>query len=126
MTEGQNLLPKWILIVSGLFALLEIMVSLSIVFSPKSVFETVDLNARGVDYLLYMWASRQFALGVIFGFATFKKSIPMLTLAYIFFLVMFVGDFFIGISQKNNSLIIASVVMCIASSALIFALHKRK
>jgi hypothetical protein len=126
MTEGQKSLPKWILIVSGLFAIMEIMVSLSICFSPQSVLETVDLNAKGVDYLIYMWASRQFALGFIFGFATLKKSIPMLTIAYIFFLVMFVGDFFIGISQKENSLIIAAIVMCIISSAMIFAINKRK
>jgi polyferredoxin len=70
--------------------------------------------------------SRQFALGFIFAFATLKKSTPMLTIAYIFFLVMFVGDFFIGISQKENSLIIAALVMCTISSALIFAINKRK
>ena len=126
MTEEQKSLPKWILIVSGLFALLELMVSISLCFSPQSVLETVDLNAKGVDYLVYMWAVRQFALGFIFAFATFKKSGPMLTIAYIFFLVMFVGDFFIGISQKNNSLIIAALVMCIISSALLFAINKRK
>ncbi len=126
MTEEQRSLPKWILIVSGIFALLELMVSLSLCFSPQSVLETVDLNAKGVDYLIYMWAARQFALGFIFAFATFKKSIPMLTIAYIFFLVMFVGDFFIGISQKENSLIISAIVMCIISSVLIFAINKRK
>ena len=126
MTEGQESLPKWVLIVSGLFALLEIMVSLLLWFSPQSVLETVDLNAKGVDYLIYMWAARQFALGFIFAFATFKKSIPMLTIAYIFFLVMMVGDFFVGISQKENSLIIGALVMCIISSALIFVINKRK
>jgi len=126
MTEGQKSLPKWILIVSGLFALLELMVSVSLCFSPQSVLETVDLSAKGVDYIVYMWAVRQFALGFIFGFATFKKSIPMLTIAYIFFLVMFVGDFFIGILQKENSLIVGALVMCIISSALIFAINKRK
>ena len=126
MTEGQKSLPKWILIVSGLFALLELMVSLSLCLSPQSVLETVDLNAKGVDYVIYMWAARQFALGFIFAFATFKKSIPMLTITYIFFLVMFVGDFFIGISQKENSLIISAVVMCIVSSTLIFAINKKR
>jgi hypothetical protein len=126
MTEEQKSLPKWILIVSGLFALLELMVSLSLCFSPQWVLETVDLNAKGVDYIVYMWAVRQFALGFIFAFATFKKSIPMLTIAYIFFLVMMVGDFFIGISQKENSLIIAALVMCIISSVLIFAINKKK
>ena len=126
MTAIQKLLPKWILIVSGLFALMEIIVSFSICFSPQSVLETVDLNAKGIDYLIYMWAARQFALGFIFAFATFKKSIPMLIIAYLFFLVMFIGDFFIGISQKNNALIISALVMCIISAALIFAINKRK
>jgi hypothetical protein len=126
MTEEQHSLPKWILIVSGLIALLELLVSLSLCFSPQSVLETVDLTAKGVDYVIYMWAARQFALGFIFAFATFKKSIPMLTIAYIFFLVMFVGDFLVGISQKENSLIIAALVMCVISSAMIFALHKKR
>ena len=126
MTEGQKSLPKWILIISGVFALLEIMVSLALCFSPQSVLETVDLNAKGVNYLIYMWAARQFALGFIFAFATLKKSIPMLTIAYIFFLVMFVGDLFVGISQKENSLIIAAIVMCIISSAMLFAINRRK
>ena len=126
MTEGLKPLPKWILVVSGIFALLELMVSLLLCISPDSVLETVDLNAKGVDYLIYMWAARQFALAFIFGFATFKKSVPMLTIAYIFFLVMMVGDFLIGISQKNNPLITGALVMCIISSALIFALNRRK
>ena len=126
MKEEQQSLPKWILIVSGLFALIEIGVSFSICFSPESVLETVDFSTKGVDYLAYMWASRQFALGFIFAFATFKRSAPMLTIAYVFFLVMFIGDLLIGISQKENSLIISSVVMCIISSALIFAINRKK
>src|SRR5882672_5938768 len=126
MTEGQKSLPKWILLVSGLFALLELAVSVSLCISPQSVVETVDLNAKGVDYVIYMWAARQFALGFIFAFATFKKSIPMLTIAYIFFLVMFVGDFLIGILQKQNAMIISAIIMCIISSALIYAVNKRR
>lgn len=126
MVEGQRLLPKWILIVSGLFALMEVIVSLSLFFSPQSIVETVDLNANGVDFLIYMWASRQFALGFIFGFATLKKSNAMLTIAYIFFLVMFIGDFFIGIIQKETPLIISAAIMCAISSVLIYAINKRK
>jgi len=126
MTEGQKSLPTWILTVSGLFALMELMVSVSLCFSPQSVLETVDLNAKGIDYVIYMWAARQFALGFIFAFATFKRSIPMLTIAYIFFLVMFIGDFLIGILQKENSLIISALVMCLISSAMIFAINRRK
>jgi hypothetical protein len=125
MAEVQKSLPKWILIVSGLFALLELGVSLSLCIAPQSVLETVDLNAKGVDYVIYMWAVRQFALGFIFGFATFKKSIPMLTLAYIFFLVMFIGDFLVGIAQKENALVVVALVMCVISSAMIFAINRR-
>jgi hypothetical protein len=126
MSEEQKSLPKWILILSGVFALLEIMVSISLCYSPKSVLETVDLSAKGVDYVIYMWAGRQFALGCIFAFATLKRSAPMLTIAYVFFLVMFIGDFFIGILQKENSLIVSAIVMCIISSALLFVLEKKK
>lgn len=126
MTDVQKQLPKWILIVSGIFALMEIMVSLSLFFSPQTVVETVDLDAKGVDYLIYMWATRQFALGFIFAFATIKKSIPMLSIAYVFFLVMFIGDFIIGILQKETTMIIAAIVMCAVSSLMIVALNKRK
>ena len=125
MTEGQKSIPKWILIVSALFALMELIVSLQIYFSPQSVLDIVDLNAQGVDYLILIWVSRQFALGFILAFATFKKSIPMLTIAYIFLLVMFIGDFFIGISQQESALIIGAIVMCIISSAMIFVLNRR-
>jgi hypothetical protein len=124
--EEQKSLPKWILIVSGFFAVLEIAVSLLLCFSSQSVLETVDLNAKGVDYLIYMWSARQFALGFVFAFATFKKSAPMLIIVYIFFLVMMLGDLFIGISQKENSLIIGALVMCLISSAMIFAINKKK
>lgn len=126
MSENQKSVATWILVVSGLFALMELMVSASICFAPESVLETVDLKAKGVDYLVYLWASRQFALGVIFVFATLKRSRPMLTITYVFFLVMFVGDLFIGISQKENGLIIAAIVMILISSAMLFALNKKK
>ena len=125
MTEGQRSLKTWILIVSGLIALMEIGVSLALCFSPQSVLETVDLNAKGIDYVIYMWAARQFALGVIFAYATYKRSAPMLTTAYIFFFVMFVGDLLIGISQKDNALVISAVVMCVISSGMLFAVNKR-
>lgn len=126
MTDSQKPLPIWILVVSGLFALMEIMVSFMICFSPQSVLETVDLTAEGVDYLMYMWAVRQFALGFIFAFATLKKSIPMLTIAYIFLLVMFVGDFLIGIAQKENSLVMSAIVMCLVSAAMLFVINRRR
>jgi hypothetical protein len=126
MTNGHKSLPKWILIVSALIALMEMMVSFVLISSPEEVLEKVDLNAKGVDYVIYMWAARQFALGFIFAFATIRRSAPMLTLAYIFFLVMFAGDLLVGISQKENGLIISAIVMCVISSAMIFAINRKK
>jgi hypothetical protein len=125
MAAERPTLPKWILIVSALFAVLELMVSISLCLSPESVLETVDHSAKGVDYLIYLWAARQFALGFIFGFATWKRSVPMLTIAYIFLLVMFIGDLFIGVSQNEISLVIGAVVMCLIASVLLVALNKR-
>ncbi len=119
-------LPKWILGVSGFFALMEIMVSVSLFVAPESVLETVDLGAKGVTYVVHMWAVRQFALGSIFAVATFKRSIPMLTLAYIFFLVMFLGDLLIGILQNEVALIVSAVVMCIVSSVMILVINRKK
>lgn len=126
MTEEQKSLPKWMLIVSSLFALMELMVSVQLFFAPQTVLESVDLTAKGIDYVIAMWAVRQFALGIIFAYATMKKSVPMLTIAYIFFFAMFVGDFIIGILHNELSLIAAAVVMCGISAAMIFLLNKRK
>jgi hypothetical protein len=118
-------IPKWILIISALIALLEIIVSFTLLFSPEFLSDTVDLNARGIDYILYMWAARQFALGVIFAWATIKRSIPMLSLCYIFLVVIMIGDVLIGIYQKNNSMIISAVIMCLISIALIYRINKK-
>jgi len=125
MEETKKLLPKWILIVSGIFAIMEIMVSVSLCVAPESVVETVDLSAKGVYFLVYMWAARQFALGCIFAYATFKKSAPMLTISYIFLLVMFIGDLCVGIWQKEISLIMAAVVMCIVAGGMLYSVNKR-
>lgn len=126
MQTQQKTLPKWILVVSGLFALMEIGVSISMCLSPESVLENVDLTAKGVTYLVNMWSVRQFALGFTFGFATLKKSAPMLTLAYIFFLVMFIGDLLIGINQKEISMILSVLVMCIVAGVMLFFIDKNQ
>jgi hypothetical protein len=123
MTQEQKPLPTWILIVSGLFAVMELLVSFSLAFSAESIGDKIDLNAKGVDFLMQVWATRQFALGFIFAFATFKRSAPMLTLAYVFLLVMFAGDFIIGMLQKDATLSITALVMCAIAAGLIFFIH---
>ncbi|RYY88490.1 MAG: hypothetical protein EOO15_08980 [Chitinophagaceae bacterium] len=118
--------PAWILIVSALFALMELGAGVGLCVAPESMLETVDLSAKGVHYVVYMWAARQFALGVIFAWATFSRSLPMLTLAYLFLLVMFIGDLLIGAWQKNNVMIISAIVMLAISAAMLYAVNKRK
>lgn len=125
MVTGPKTIPNWILIVSALFAVMELMVSISLYFAPESVLETVDLKAKGVEYVVHMWAVRQFALGFIFAFAAIKKSVPMLTIAYLFFLVMFIGDLCIGIAQKETGLIAAALLMCAISSLMLVVLMRR-
>lgn len=125
MVQELKSIPKWILIVSGLFALLGLIVSSTLCFSPQLVLQTVDLDAKGVDYLIYMWAARQFSVGFIFGYATFRKSTSMLTLAFIFFLVMNIGDFFIGVSQHDSSLCIGAAVMCVIASIMLYFINKQ-
>lgn len=127
MTANKKVLSKWILVVSGLFALMEIIVSIIMFIAPESMMmENVNMNAKGVHFLMYMWATRQFALGFIFAFATIKRSVPMLTLAYIFLLVMFIGDMFVGFTQSQNSLIYSAVVMCVIAATMLLVLSKRR
>ncbi|MBK8289946.1 MAG: hypothetical protein IPK96_02320 [Flammeovirgaceae bacterium] len=125
MTQELKSIPKWILIVSGFFSLLGLIVSSTLIFSPQSALQTVDLNAKGVNYLIQMWAARQFAVGFIFGFATLKKSAPMLTIAYIFFFVMNIADTIIGFSQNDNGLIIGASIMCVIASTMLYFLNRR-
>lgn len=126
MATSPNKLPSWILIVSALFALMEIGVSLSLFFNPESIADKVDLTAKGVNFLIVMWATRQFALGVIFAFAVIKKSRPMLTLAYLFFAVMFAGDTIVGISQNEIPLIISGAMMCVVAFTVILFINKKE
>jgi hypothetical protein len=125
MTTEQKTLPKWILIISGFFALMEFVASMLFIFAPQSMADTVDLEAKGVNFLLLMWASRQFALGFIFAFATIKKSNQMLTVAYIFLLVMLLGDLCIGIKQHDSSQYLGAGVMCLIPATVIYFLNKQ-
>lgn len=125
MNDLQRPLSSWILIVSGLFALMEFFAAIALCCWPESVAEKVDLGANGVLYLIHMWAARQFALGVIFAYATYNRSASMLTISYIFFLVMFAGDLIIGIVHNENSMIIASVIMCVISVAMLYVLRRK-
>lgn len=126
MTNETTKLPFWIRIATGFFALMEIAVSLFIWFSPESVLENVDVKAKGVDYLFQLWAVRQFALGIILGVAGWKNTPAMLTISYLFFLIMFLGDMLIGSIQKETPLVFSALVMCLVSGAMLLTINRRK
>ncbi len=125
MSDDQKNVPRWILALSWFFALLEMSVSVMLVMDPQSVVERLDRTALGVDYVVSMWAARQFALGCIFAFAAFRRSVPMLTIAYLFFLVMFLGDLAIGIVHHENGLIAGAIVMSLLSAFCLYFMNKK-
>ncbi len=125
MNTKQSTLPNWILIVSGLFAILELLVSIALFVAPESMMETVDFKATGVDDLKNMWAIRQLALGVIFAWATIKKSVPMLNISYLFLLIVLLGDLYFGISKNEVPLILSALVMSGIVGALMYRLNKK-
>lgn len=104
---------------------MELMVGVFICVDPASVIESLDLGAQGVELLTFMWGTRQFALGVIFGLAAFKRSVPMLTICFVFLLVMFAGDLLAGLNLQEQSLVIGGVVMSFVSGAMIWALNRK-
>lgn len=124
--ETTKVVATWILVVSGLFALMEIGAAMSLFFFPETMADQIDLAATGTRFLMYMWATRQFALGVIFAYALFRRSVPMLILSYVFFLVMFLGDGIIGIILHDTTLLMSAILMSLISSVMLFALRKSR
>lgn len=118
--------PAWLRIVAYFFAFMAFLVSFTLLFAPAGVLENVDLNAKGVDYLIQMWAARQFAMGCIFFYGAVKKQIALILQAVLFFLVMNLGDFLIGLAQKDNGLIIGAMVMCVLSGLILLLTDKNK
>lgn len=120
----QSFAPKWLRIASIIFALLAFIVAGTLIIAPASALTEVDLQAKGVKYLTQMWAARQFAMGAIFAVAAWKNSTTLISLCFIFFLVMNVGDFLIGLSQRDNGLIIGALVMCVISGIMLILAQK--
>lgn len=90
-----------------------------LIISPGSAITTVDLKTEGINYLLQMWAARQVACASIFCWALFKKSLPMLSLAYVFYLVMNFGGVIIGWVQADAGLWIGASVKSVFSLIVI-------
>ena len=126
MPATHNSITKWIIILTALLALMEIGVSLYLFLMPESMADQMDLQAKGAGYLIGMWSTRQFALGVMLAFAAFKRSAPMLMAAYIFVLVMFIGDLVVGIKEQDNMLMASALVMSALAGLVLYELYRKR
>jgi hypothetical protein len=124
MKQENKPAPTWIVIISTLLVLFELVISFALCFFSQATLDALNITAKGVDHLVYIWAARQFALAFIFAFAALKKSIPMLTIAYVFLLVMNLGDAITGIVLKDHSVIIGALVWCVVSTTLLYFLNR--
>ncbi len=124
MKNSINKIPIWILIVTILFAGIGFIVSMILILKPENAIKTVDLSSKGADYLIQMWAVRQFTVGFVFLYAVIKKSIPMLKLSYVFYSVMNIGDVVVGVVQRDRSLYVGALFMVVFSFTLLFFIHK--
>lgn len=82
--SNQPIFPNRLRIAAFIFAILACIVTSTLIFSPASALQQVDLQARGVDYLISMWAARQFAMGCIFFIGAWRKSYTIITTAFTF------------------------------------------
>ncbi|HQQ98400.1 MAG TPA: hypothetical protein PLX35_14110 [Cyclobacteriaceae bacterium] len=125
MTEQEKTPATWILVVSALFALMELVAGITLFFFPETMADQIDLTAMGIQFLMSMWATRQFALGVTFAVSVFRKSGQMLSLAYLFLLVMFLGDGLVGITLHDYSLLASSALMSLISATMLYMLRRK-
>ena len=124
MSHSHRPLPTWTLIVSWLFALLELVNGVSLFITP-ALLEMVDVTAKGVDAVIRMWAVRQFALGVILLVGALKKSRPVLNAGFLFMMVMFLGDLIVGVHHHYESMIVSGLVMCALCCVLFFFMNRQ-
>ncbi len=117
-------IPTAILVVSYLCAALAFLVAAYLYFSPADVLENVNLKARGITYLTQMWAARQATLGVLFVYAAGRKSVSLLTAAWLFFGVMNLFDAAIGIERHDSGLTSGAVVMFAIAGVVLFFLRR--
>ena len=122
----NNLIPKWITVVSIPIALIGLFVGLSLYFSPGTFIKNVDFSSAGVRYLTNMWAARQIAIASIIGYSLLRRSAVMLKISLIAYCLMNVQDIFIGVSLGDNGLIIGASVACILSASMIFVLSRKE
>ena len=71
-----------------------------------------------------MWAVRQFALGIIFAFGITKRSTAALSAAYLFFLIMMLGDVVISLKYAIMPMTITSILFALLAGWVLFKLNR--
>ena len=120
----ETVIPKWIVVVSSLMCVLGILVGCSLYLSPGTFIKDVDFSSSGTRYLANMWGARQITLASIIGFATFRKSIPMLQLALGAYSLMNVQDVVIGVVRGDPGLIVGASLFALGPAYMVFVLER--
>ncbi len=120
-----RIIPKWIRIIASFIALLSLFVGVSLYASPDTFIPNIDFSESGVRFLTAMWAARQIAIGAIIIFALIRKSVPMLILALLGYLIMNVQDIIIGWVNNDTGLAFGASFFTILAGIMCFKLYKK-
>ena len=123
---SDTVIPKWIIVVSGLICLLGIFVGCSLYVSPGTFIKDVDFTSSGTRYLANMWGARQITLASIIGFSALRKSIPMLQLSLGAYALMNVQDALIGALRGDRGLIVGATLFMLGPAYMVFRLARVK
>ncbi len=118
-------IPLWVTIVAGLMTVSILAFSINLVVSPKTFFPDTDFLAKNVRHFITMWAMRQFAFGALIAFALVRKKPQILTIALVLLILVNLLTIAEGVYTNNLFLIVESIIYCVISAAMIFALNKK-
>ena len=123
MTPSKNLIPLWILLLTGAISLLGIIVGISLYLSPGSSLPDVDFTANGVTLLTDMWAARQIAIASIMGYGVIRRRAAIMQAGLAIYCVMNIQDAAIGFLHQDMGLGIGATFFMALTGFLAFRLR---
>lgn len=119
-------IPLWVTIVASLMTLSILAFSINLVVYPKTFFPDTDFLAKDVRHFTTMWAMRQFSFGALIAYSLIKQSSQILKIALALVILVNIFTIFEGAFIKNNFLIVESIIYCLISAIMIFAIIKKE
>lgn len=123
--QMKNTIPTWISIVAGLMAALGLFVGASLYISPGTFVPDIDFSDSGIQFLTQMWAARQIAIAGIIAYSLLRKSVPMLTISLIAYVLMNIQDAIIGFSRNDMGLLFGALFFGSLAATMAFTLGRK-